>query len=421
MSLTEALRTGAPEAFGVLYDGYAERLYAYCHIMVGDEAADTVRDTFIAVSRHPGMAPADGALPVWLYALARAECVRRGALVRKPAATPSCDPLRRTLARLRPEHREALALSLTLEPAEVARVIGVAADTAEMLVRMSERRLEQAAASVLGSVYDESMLGALGDGKLPSLMTRGCELPCRLREKVLLSCSAAERTADGALLFDSDGMPIPLDGVFEAAEPVTHPFAKADAQSGVAPRRRSAPVGHPRSGKEPFLVRKRDGLVEIAGLAACVAAATGALTLWPSPHHGDGGSTMDGTGLLLHHGAPAGRSAQPVPSLGGADTPSGATSASSPSPTASKSGGGTTPPAASGQARSSARPSASAQPSAQPPARPTVPPAGGAGPAHPRPASPSSAPTSTPAPTPTPTPTSDGDSPAAEPSPSTTR
>ena len=88
VSLTEALRAGAPEAFGVLYDEHAEQLYAYCHVMVGDEAADAVRDAFIAVARHPGRCPLRRDLPDWLHALARSECVRRGALVRPAARRP---------------------------------------------------------------------------------------------------------------------------------------------------------------------------------------------------------------------------------------------------------------------------------------------------------------------------------------------
>ncbi|HZE34472.1 MAG TPA: sigma-70 family RNA polymerase sigma factor, partial [Actinoallomurus sp.] len=364
MSLTEALRAGAPDVFGVLYDEHAERLYAYCHIMVGDEAADAVRDAFIAVARHPGTAPDDDALPVWLYALARAECVRRGALVRKPAIPPSADPLRRALARLRPEHREALALSTSLEPEEIARVVGVAADTAEMLVRVSQRRLEQAAVSVLGGrvVPDEAMLAALSDGNLHKLVMRGYEPPPRQRERVLFSCAAAERAADGALLFDQDGMPIPLDGLFGTAEEPTHPFAKvadiadeptgptrrldteasaASVSSVFEPRRKSRDGGvhggHARPKKEPFLSRKRDGLVEVAGLAACVAAATSVLALWPSSHN-DGASNMDGTSLFLHRGAPASRSVQPAPPVGDGTPPQGATSkpGTSPSPAPTK-------------------------------------------------------------------------------------
>ncbi|MDN3356937.1 sigma-70 family RNA polymerase sigma factor [Actinomadura sp. DC4] len=413
MSLTEALRTGAPEAFGVLYDEHAEQLYAYCHIMVGDEAADSVRDAFIAAARHPGTAPSDpAALPVWLFALARAECLRRGSLVRRPTTTPSSDPLRRALARLRPEHREALALSTTLEPVEIARVIGVAADTAEMLVRVSARRLEQAAVSVLGGVHNEAMLAALSAGNLDKLVMRGYSLPPRQRERVLTSCAAAERAPDGALLFDADGMPIPLDALFGRAEEPTHPFAQVEdssaavATAGVATIR----VSHARPKKEPFLSRRRDGLVEVAGLAACVAAATSVLALWPSPHN-NGASNMDGTSLFMHRSAPASRSAQPVPQGGNAMPP--------PQAATSKPGASPTP------SSSSAAPADA--PATTPPSQPAPPPVAGHGPSpshpahpthptHPAPPTspPDSPPSSTPTPDPTPTPT---DSPTDPPPP----
>jgi DNA-directed RNA polymerase specialized sigma24 family protein len=449
VSLTEALRAGAPDVFGVLYDEHAERLYAYCHIMVGEEAADAVRDAFIAVARHPGTAPDDDALPVWLYALARAECVRRGALVRKPAMPPSADPLRRALARLRPEHREVLALSTALETDEIARVIGVAADTAEMLVRVSQRRLEQAAASVLGvlPVNDEPMLTALSSGNLHELVMRGYEAPPRQRERVLFSCAAAERAADGALLFDQDGMPIPLDGLFGTAEDPTHPFAKvgiADEPTGPmhrlgteAPAPAAGPSlfeprhvsrggnvhgGHARPKKEPFLSRKRDGLVEVAGLAACVAAATSVLALWPSSHN-DGASNMDGTSLFLHRGASASRSAEPAPPVNAGPPPQGATSkpGASPTPTPTESQAATDP-------------AAPTPPETTTPDQPAPPPADGPGSAHPTPPPhddpppsdpppsdppPSDPPTTTPTPTPTPSdsPTdAGGDSPAPDPS-----
>jgi DNA-directed RNA polymerase specialized sigma24 family protein len=445
VSLTEALRTGAPGAFGALYDEHAEQLYAYCHIMIGDEAADAVRDTFIAVARHPGTAPDDDALPVWLYALARAECVRRGALVRKPAMAPSADPLRRALARLRPEHREALALSTALETDEIARVIGVAADTAEMLVRVSQRRLEQAAASVLGAraVHDEAMLAALSGGNLHRLVMRGYEAPPRQRERVLFSCAAAERAADGALLFDQDGMPIPLDGLFGTAEDATHPFAQvadladeptgpmrhagSEPESSVSSspsspsafeRRRTSRGGgvhvvHARSKKTPLLSRKRDGLVEVAGLAACVAAATSVLALWPSTHD-NGASNMDGSSLFLHRGAPASRSAQPTPPVGNGTPPQGATSkpGASPSPTPAKAAPATTaPPAASDQP---APPPADGSNPSHPTPPPNDPPPSDPPPSDPPPSDP---PTSEP-PTTTPTPTP-SDSPTDSPSPDT--
>jgi DNA-directed RNA polymerase specialized sigma24 family protein len=434
VSLTEALGAGAPDAFGVLYDEYAEQLYAYCNIMVGDEAADAVRDAFIAVARHPGTAPGDDALPVWLHALARAECVRRGALVRKPAMAPSADPLRRTLARLRPEHREALALSTSLEADQIARVVGVASDTAEMLVRVSRRRLEQAAASVLGarSVHDEAMLAALSGGNLHKLVMRGYEAPPRQRERVLFSCAAAERAADGALLFDQDGMPIPLDALFGTAEDLTHPFAKvsdivdrppgpmrhvaSDPESSESgprrtPRHGGVRVIHARPKKAAFLGRKRDGLVEVVGLAACVAAATSVLALWPSPHN-NSASNMDGTSLFLHRGTPASRSVQPAPPVGDSTPPQGATSkpGASPSPTSTK-------------AQAAPDPATTAPPQTTTPDQPAPPTTDGPGSPHPTPPPseppPSDPPTTTPTPTPTPSdsPTDAGsDSPSPDPS-----
>jgi hypothetical protein len=308
-----------------------------------------------------------------------------------------------------------------------------------MLVQVSRRRLDQAAASVLGGVHDEAMLAALSGGNLHKLVMRGYEPPPRQRERVLTSCVAAERAADGALLFDADGMPIPLDGLFGRAEEPTHPFAKvregADEPTGplrqVDPTARRAGkhaaasssdrapadavpadgvptirVSHARPKKEPFLTRRRDGLVEVAGLAACVAAATSVLALWPSPH-GNGASNMDGTSLFLHHGATASRSAQPVPQVNNAPPPQAATSkpGASPTPSATKSDAAPT-----------------GAPATTPPAAP--PPADGPSPAHPTPpTSPpdSPPPTTTPTPDPTPTPSDSptdetSDSPTPDPS-----
>ena len=306
-----------------------------------------------------------------------------------------------------------------------------------MLVMVSRRRLDQAAASVLGGVHDETMLGALGGGDLHKLVCAGTRAPPRQRERVLSSCAAAERAADGALLFDADGMPIPLDALFGRAEEPTHPFAKVreatDEPTGplrqVDPVARrsgkhaaassssssaSSPadgvptirVSHARPKKEPFLSRRRDGLVEVAGLAACVAAATSVLALWPSPH-GNGASNMDGTSLFLHHGATASRSAQPIPPGDNAPPPQAATSKPGASPTPSPT-------------KSDAAPTGA--PATTPPAAP--PPADGPSPAHPTPpTSPpdSPPPTTTPTPDPTPTPSDSptdetSDSPTPDPS-----
>lgn len=179
MALTEALRAGAPQAFGALYDEHAAAVYAYCYVMVGDEAGDALRDAFVTVARRPDSVPGDDAeLAVWLHSLARAGCVRRGAFRRGVVATTSTDPLRRALALLSPEYREVLALSNALSPAETAQVLGVAPDTAEPLVREARWRLQQAAASVGGrETRDSAPLTALSGEALHRLVTLGYEPP----------------------------------------------------------------------------------------------------------------------------------------------------------------------------------------------------------------------------------------------------
>jgi DNA-directed RNA polymerase specialized sigma24 family protein len=240
VSLTEALRAGGPQAFGALYDEYAGAFYAYCHVMVGDEAGDALRDAFITVTRDPGAAPGDDAeLPVWLHSLARAECVRRGALVRGVVTTKSADPLRRALALLSTEHREVLALSNALDPEETAQVLGVARDTAGTLVREAQRRLEQAAASVGGrETQDSAMLASLSGEALHRLVTLGHEPPPGQREWVLSSCAAAGRAPDGAAVFDAGGPPLPLDAFSAQADDATHQFPRISPdQPATAPLR----------------------------------------------------------------------------------------------------------------------------------------------------------------------------------------
>jgi DNA-directed RNA polymerase specialized sigma24 family protein len=241
VSLTEALRAGSPHALGALYDEYAGALYAYCHVMVGDEAGDALRDAFVAVARDPGAAPGDDAeLPVWLHSLTRAECVRRGALERGVVTVQSADPLRHVLGLLRPHDREVLALSNALDPAETAQVLGVRRDTAETLVREAQSRLEQAAASVRGrETQDSVMLASLGGEALHRLVTVGHEPSAQQREWVLSACAAAGRAPGGGAVFDTDGTPLPQDAFSAQADEATHQFpAVSSGEPATAPLRR---------------------------------------------------------------------------------------------------------------------------------------------------------------------------------------
>ncbi|MFD0541245.1 RNA polymerase sigma factor [Actinomadura luteofluorescens] len=66
---------------GSLYDAHADRLYAYCWSLVGDQlAAAAVGDTFSAAVHQPPR----GDSVLWLYSLSRTACAERGAFTGEP-------------------------------------------------------------------------------------------------------------------------------------------------------------------------------------------------------------------------------------------------------------------------------------------------------------------------------------------------
>jgi DNA-directed RNA polymerase specialized sigma24 family protein len=419
VSLTEALRAGAPQAFGALYDEHAGPLYAYCYVMVGDEAGDALRDVFVTVARHPDAVPGDDAeLPAWLHSLARTECVRRGAFLRGVVATPSADPLRRALALLSPEDREVLALSNALDTAETARVLGVAWDAAELLVREAQWRLQQAAASVSDrEPRDSATLAPLSGAALHRLVTLGYEPPAGQRERVLSSCAAAGRARGGTAVFGADGTPLPPDAFSAQADDATHQFstispddpataplrldgipanARPDQPGsdrpppaefpGAAPAGLESvgvgPAGHsahadeqPPPGRGTHAKRRKPvvgrRVIPVVGLVACVAAATGvALAL-------SGSNDADRTSAIVHQSVRPSRSVQPSPS-GDQTTPPPREASSDPDTSTAPTGRSAAPTAtkspssrASADAPDPATPTPTAEPTTTPTARHT--------------------------------------------------
>ncbi|MEV0400113.1 hypothetical protein [Actinoallomurus sp. NPDC050550] len=422
MSLTEALRVGTPQAFGELYDEYAEPLYAYCYVMVGVEAGDALREAFVAVAGHPDAVPGEDAeLPVWLHSLARAACVRRGALVRAVATTASADPLRRALALLSPEHREVLALTNALDPEQTARVLGVTREAAEAFAWEAQRSLEQAAAFVSSrETRDSAMLSPLSGEALHRLVTLGHVPPAGLRERVLSSCATAGRVSGGAAVSAADGTP-PPDVADDATrriprvspdEAATAPLRRVDAGSadtrpdlfgtgesrpaGSAPEEPAgsehrsadaAPVSvgsagweaidaawaedsNARDGERPprvgdtYAEQKRSSaggrfLLPAVALVVCVAAATGAAFALSGSDH------AHETGTVVRPS----RSAQPVPS-GDQTSPSPkvATSDTSASPTPPRTAAA---PTTATPRRGIASPTGSSRATPKRPAKPT--------------------------------------------------
>lgn len=86
--LVEALRARDANALAELYDKYAESVYAYCWILTGgpDGAQVALRDTMIAAEARIHALADPARFRVWLYALARGECLRR-----RPVASVGTD------------------------------------------------------------------------------------------------------------------------------------------------------------------------------------------------------------------------------------------------------------------------------------------------------------------------------------------
>ncbi|GLZ14720.1 hypothetical protein Acsp04_49550 [Actinomadura sp. NBRC 104425] len=256
---------------GALYDAHAARLYAYCWSLVGDRAADAVTNTFVATVRHPPR----GDTVLWLYALARSACMELGALgglpdgafqgrppSARPAASPG-DPLLRAAAGLRADHREVLLLSAGewLEIDDIARVVGVAPDTARGLLHAARTRLERAVLDALmrapaGTPEHLELIGAFEKGGLPRLLARRVpdRPPRELRERVLAACEVEARRTLPAV---TAGGPLVVIGG-EAASEAASPGARRSTA-----RKKAKRVG------------------AAASLAAAAAAAVGMLISWP--------------------------------------------------------------------------------------------------------------------------------------------
>ncbi|MFV2175721.1 RNA polymerase sigma factor [Actinomadura sp. LOL_011] len=252
---------------GSLYDAHADRLYAYCWSLVGDQvAAAALGDTFAAAVHRPPRG--DGVL--WLYSLARSVCADRGAFATRGAplfADP--DPLLRAAAGLPSDHREALVLwaGEWLETPDIARLLGVAPDTAAQLVETARARLERAVLDILMRGTTEprlDLITAFEKGRLPRLLASRAPArpPGWLRDRVVAACEE-----EAARDVPTVTAPIPLVVI---------------GRDGPAETRR-------RKGLAGGWSR---GLGAAAGVAASAAAVIGLLVSWPSARGTGSSSTI---------------------------------------------------------------------------------------------------------------------------------
>ena len=89
-ALLAAARQGDRPALETLLERYQARIYRYGLRMCGDpeDAKDVLQETMLAMARRVGALQAAGALPTWLYTVARSFCISRSQAL---AVQPSPD------------------------------------------------------------------------------------------------------------------------------------------------------------------------------------------------------------------------------------------------------------------------------------------------------------------------------------------
>lgn len=176
--LAQALYAGDMNALTEIYDLYAPRLFDYCHVLLRDQeaAALALHDSLITVQERISGLPDARLFRGWLYAVTRAECLRRRAYEELPAerqrapeaAGLEADEATRQLVHtallvLSGSQRESLDLSLRheLDPHELAEVLGVTPHDASVRVAQARHDLDDAFAAVV--------VAAMGRDDCPSV------------------------------------------------------------------------------------------------------------------------------------------------------------------------------------------------------------------------------------------------------------
>ncbi|MEV5824751.1 sigma-70 family RNA polymerase sigma factor [Spirillospora sp. NPDC052242] len=187
-----ALAGGDPAALLQVMDRYAARLYDYCHALLRDrdDAAGALHDALVGAYAQISRLREPHLFRAWLYALVRAECLRRlndpGRPVERHEAPEVEDGfldedelarrlearrlVRGALSVLRGRERESLDLMLRhgLDDAEIGGVLDMDAPEAAELTGAARARLDDAiaAARLLRTAPDACphLAGVAGDG-----------------------------------------------------------------------------------------------------------------------------------------------------------------------------------------------------------------------------------------------------------------
>jgi DNA-directed RNA polymerase specialized sigma24 family protein len=153
--LAAALRSRASDALPELLDAYGDRLFSYCWCLLRnrENAQIAVRDALVAATAQIEHLVCDEWLGLWLYSLARAECLRREAVpaadADEPAARPDQDDADmrlvawKAVTSMPADEAEALELD-SRHDVDLRLVLGLSAAEADALLDRARRDLERA-------------------------------------------------------------------------------------------------------------------------------------------------------------------------------------------------------------------------------------------------------------------------------------
>lgn len=153
--LAAALRSGSPDALPELLDAYGDRLFSYCWCLLRnrENAQIAVRDALVVATAQIGRLDYDEWLGLWLYSLARAECLRREPTpagdADEPAARPHQDDADfrlvawKAVMSMAADEVEVLELDCRHD-VDLRLVLGLSAASVTALLDRAHRNLERA-------------------------------------------------------------------------------------------------------------------------------------------------------------------------------------------------------------------------------------------------------------------------------------
>jgi DNA-directed RNA polymerase specialized sigma24 family protein len=153
--LAAALRSRSPDALPELLDAYGDQLFSYCWRLLRnrENARIAVRDALVIATAQIGRLVCDEWLGLWLYSLARAECLRREAVpasaADEPVALPNTDDADsrlmawKAVTAMPADEVEALDLD-SRHDVDLRLVLGLSAAEAQALLDRARRDLERA-------------------------------------------------------------------------------------------------------------------------------------------------------------------------------------------------------------------------------------------------------------------------------------